>query len=183
MKKTLTIVALILAITVSLIAGTMSYYSITIEELAGGSVVAKEFILEGEETHSDFIDVKIAPGEAVKLQFAVKNNDGITVTETDMEVSFQLELKDTGLKGGIKPLKITNVSVNRVEASTDPNIVYENGVYTDKGAFKADKKSTNTYTVTVEWPWETEGLDDIEFAGADFGSALSVKVTGTQVKP
>ena len=44
MKKTLTIVALILAITVSLIAGTMSYYSITIEELAGGSVEAKEFI-------------------------------------------------------------------------------------------------------------------------------------------
>lgn len=181
MKKTLTIVALILAITVSLIAGTMSYYYTELPELAGGSVVAKEFKLTGEETKSDFFDVKIAPGEKVELKFAVSNFEGDVVTETDMAISFKLKLGANGDLKEITPLKI--IDVKQSDASQAPSLVAkEDGVYTDPTTFKANNSETKTYIVTVAWPWETEGIKDIEFAGAGAGSALTVSVTGTQVQ-
>ncbi|HZK42035.1 MAG TPA: hypothetical protein VFD14_03575, partial [Clostridia bacterium] len=40
-----------------------------------------------------------------------------------------------------------------------------------------------TYIVKVQWPWKTDNVDDIEFAGAGYGSNLTVSVTGTQVQP
>ena len=181
MKKTLTIVALILAITVSLIAGTMSYYYTELEELAGGSVIAKEFILMGEKTQSKFFDVKIAPGEKVDLEFSVKNFDENATSETDMSISFKLELGANGNLKEITPLKIIEVKTDVWKPET--LTADTNGVYTDSSIFKANKSEIKTYIVTVEWPWETEGVKDIEFAGASDGSNLTVSVTGTQVQP
>ena len=45
MKKALTIVALVLILSTSVIAGTLAMYTTTIDNIAEGSVVAKEFIL------------------------------------------------------------------------------------------------------------------------------------------
>ena len=67
MKKTLTLLLLVLAITTSLIAGTMAYYTVTLDNLVQGEVVAKEFIFvekAGQQTLS-FSD-KMAPGETVE---------------------------------------------------------------------------------------------------------------------
>ncbi len=47
MKKTLTIMLLVLAISTSLIAGTLSMYTVSIDSLAQGSVMAKEFVFVG----------------------------------------------------------------------------------------------------------------------------------------
>lgn len=44
MKKTVILTSLILAITASLIAGTLASYNITLDNVASGSVVAKEFV-------------------------------------------------------------------------------------------------------------------------------------------
>ncbi len=180
MKKTLAIVALILAISVSLIAGTASYYTTTLEELTAGEVTAKEFILVEEGSLSGSIPLeKIAPGEEVTFDFAVKNNEGELTTETDMEVSFTVELVKNGQLEEIKPLKISSVVCDR---HLLPELVAKDGVYTDDVTFKANVSEKKTYKVTVEWPWETDGVKDIEFAGADYGAAVQVTVTGTQVQ-
>jgi DNA modification methylase len=40
-----------------------------------------------------------------------------------------------------------------------------------------DEGQEKTYTVAINWP---DGENDIDYAGADFGTALAVSVTGTQ---
>ena len=162
MKKTLLIVALVLAITTSIIAGTMAYYTITLDELVEGEVVAKEFILEhGDNTFDE--DMRIAPGESQKWTFNIKNFEGDDVTETDMDVTIDVTTPNTNA-----PLKIS-VTLDGKGISSGEKI--------DK-LFKANVPETKTFTVTVEWPWGTAN-DDIEFAGQDLGT-LSVSVTGTQ---
>ena len=44
MKRTLVIMFLVLAISTSIIAGTMAMYVVEIDDLTEGSVVAKEFV-------------------------------------------------------------------------------------------------------------------------------------------
>ena len=178
MKKTLAIVALILAISVSLIAGTVSYYTTTLEALTAGEVTAKEFILVEGGSQTETAALKIAPGEKVTFDFAVKNNEGELITETDMEVSFTVELVKNGQLEVIEPLKISSV---KCDVWGYPVLEAKDGVYTDSSTFKAEVRDKKTYKITVEWPWETDGVNDIEFAGAGYGAAVQVVVTGTQV--
>ena len=204
MKKTLTIVALILAITVSLIAGTMSYYSITIDKLAEGSVVAKEFILlkEGSDTFAK--DVKIAPGETVTWEFSIKNFDESRVSETAMALDIEVELEATDGKSAITPLNVQikenttrmgdaeGLSILRINDAAGLRIrdsISGSGTINYSDYFKLDEKGqTKTYQVIVTWPGERLGQsgedkpawDDIKYAGHEFGSTVSVKVTGTQ---
>lgn len=173
MKKTLLIVALVLAITTSIIAGTMAYYTITLDELVEGEVVAKEFILEGEDTSEHEESVKIAPGESETWTFEIKNfeNEEV-VTETDMDVTIELALSDgfTNKAGEKAPLTIKFNDEAYSSAKEFSKL------------FEAGEKATKPFTVTVEWPWGDENSDDIDFAGQDLGT-LSVKVTGTQTNP
>ncbi|NLA82667.1 MAG: hypothetical protein GX849_07575 [Clostridiaceae bacterium] len=175
MKKTLTIVALILAITVSLIAGTMSYYYTELEELAGGSVVAKEFKLTGEGETTFDKEVKIAPGESKEWKFTFDAK-----SETGMDIDINIELKEFKDKKPIVPLVL---SIREESVSDEKIIETKDGIGKAKITHGNVESMKKTYIVKVQWPWETAGINDIEFAGADFGSALSVKVTGTQVKP
>ena len=164
MKKTLLIVALVLAITTSIIAGTMAYYTITLDELVEGEVVAKEFILEGKNTSTHQESVKIAPGESQKWTFNIKNFEGDDVTETDMDVTIDVTTPDTNA-----PLEIS-VTLDGSEITSGDEI---------SELFTANNPEIKKFTVTVEWPWETDGVDDIDFAGQNLGT-LSVSVTGTQ---
>ncbi|MDD3540794.1 MAG: hypothetical protein PHG57_05995 [Eubacteriales bacterium] len=172
MKKTLLIVALVLAITTSIIAGTMAYYTITLDDLVKGEVVAKEFILEGENTSTHQESVKIAPGESLEWTFNIKNFDANdAVTDTDMDVTIDVDLQDLVEVNDITvPLEVSYTLDTSVVASED-------GTFSK--LFTAGENATKTLTVTVEWPWETEGVDDIDFAGQNLGT-LSVSVTGTQ---
>ena len=63
MKKILVIAAMILAITTSLIAGSLALYTTKIDDLAEGSVVAKEFVLLEGGTDTFKQSVKVAPSE------------------------------------------------------------------------------------------------------------------------
>lgn len=169
MKKTLLIVALVLAITTSIIAGTMAYYTITLDELVEGDVVAKEFILEGEMTSEHEAKVKIAPGESETWTFKIKNfeNEDV-VTETDMDVTIELALSGGYTIDNNKQAPLI-LKLNGEEYSSAEKYLTH---------FTAGDAATKTFTVTVEWPWGTAN-DDIEFAGQDLGT-LSVSVTGTQ---
>ena len=86
MKRTLVIMFLVLAISTSIIAGTMAMYVVEIDDLAEGSVVAKEFVLKPGETNTFAEDVEIAPGESVDWEFSVKNYEGGVVSETAMDL-------------------------------------------------------------------------------------------------
>lgn len=184
MKKTLSIIALVLAITVSLIAGTMSYYYTEINDLAEGSVVAKEFILleEGEDSFKK--DVKIAPDEKVEWVFAVKNFDGSKISETAMDLDFTINLAATDGKTAIAPLQVWVSGKELTDLAVTGSGAIE---FEDNFQLLTEKGQTKTFKVTVSWPWETLGengsINDADYAGADYGSTITVSVTGTQVKP
>lgn len=176
MKKALTITALVLLISLSLIAGTLAMYVVEIDDLAEGSVVAKEFILEEGVTNTFSDDVKIAPGETVEWEFSVKNHDGTAVSETAMDLYFAIELTAPEGKELIAPLKVTvfDENNNPVETTTEGATTY---TFTDEFEL-GDEGQEKTYTVAINWP--SDDAVDINYAGADFGTALAVSVTGTQ---
>ena len=165
MKKTITIIALILAITVSLIAGTMSYYTVTLDNLASGSVVAKSFSLTGEGSDNFEEALKIAPGESHEWVFSFDAS-----SETGMDVDVDIQLLAADGKSMITPLLVTVKENNAVV--TGP-LQYQQTA--GQGLHKA-------FTVEVTWPWGTPDNGDIAFQGDTFGASLTVTVTGKQVQ-
>lgn len=182
MKRALIVVALVLVISVSLVAGTLAMYVIDIDDLAEGSVVAKEFILKPGATNTFAENVKIAPGETVDWTFSVKNHDEGIVSETAMDLYFAIDLDDAGEKDAIEPLVVTVKDENE----DDITLAQDSGsgvwTFTDEFAL-SETGQEKTYTVSIAWPWETTGVDDIDYAGAGFGTVVKVSVTGTQATP
>lgn len=175
MKKSLLLLSLILVIAVSIISGTLAMYTTTIDNLAVGSVVAKEFILLEDDTDTFETNVKIAPTEEKAWSFAVKNYNGALVSETDMDLLFTVDVKNTTGKTAIAPLVIT---VTDSEGEIVGTAITGTGITTFTNEFKADTAESQTYTVTVFWP--SNNSIDYNFAGANFGTTVSVSVTGTQ---
>lgn len=180
MKRALIVVALVLVISVSLVAGTLAMYVIEIDDLAEGSVVAKEFILKPGDTNTFAENVKIAPGETVDWTFSVKNHDEGIVSETAMDLYFAIDLDDAGEKDAIEPLVVTVKDENE----DDITLAQDSGsgvwTFTDEFAL-SETGQEKTYTVSIAWPWE--GTNDIAYAGAGHATAVKVSVTGTQATP
>ena len=175
MKKVLVIIALVTVLTTSIIAGTLAMYTTSIDNLATGSVVAKEFVLLENGSDSFVQNVKIAPTETVNWQFSVKNYDGAIVSETAMALDFDIQVAAADGKSMINPLVIT-------VKDQDGNVV---GTVTDSGTIAYNSEFTldpsgqqKTYTVSVNWP--SNDAVDINYAGSNYGAAVTVSVTGTQ---
>lgn len=178
MKRTLVITALVLVISLSLIAGTLAMYVVKIDNLAEGSVVAKEFILLEGETDTFAYNEKIAPGETVNFDFSVKNYDDSVVSETAMELDFAINVGAVEGKTNITPLTVTVKYKDGGEIQT----TMENNVVVFDDSFPLQKEGQEkTYTVSVYWP--SDNTVDIDYAGAGYGTSLIVSVTGTQVAP
>ena len=176
MKKVLMIIALVTVLTTSIIAGTLAMYTTSIDNLATGSVVAKEFVLLENGTDSFTENVKIAPSETVDWQFSVKNYDGAVVSETAMALGFDIQVTAANGKSMITPLIVT-------VKDQDGNVV---GTVTGSGMIAYDSTfalnssgQQQTYTVSVNWP--SDDAIDLNYAGADYGAAVTVSVTGTQM--
>lgn len=177
MKRTLIIMALVLIISTSVIAGTLSMYVVKIDDLAEGSVVAKEFILLENGADTFATGVTIAPGEEVEWKFGVKNYDGEVVTETAMDLDFKVEISADGDKLAIEPLVVT-VKDEEETRGTKTGV----GEITFADEFSLEETGQEkTYTVNVKWPSNDEV--DINYVGSGFGTALKVSVTGTQQEP
>ncbi len=182
MKRALIVVALVLVISVSLVAGTLAMYVIEIDDLAEGSVVAKEFILKPGATNTFAENVKIAPGETVDWTFSVKNHDGGFISETAMDLYFAIDLAASNNKSAIDPLVVTVKDENEDDITLAQDS--GSGVWTFTDEFELEEEGQEkTYTVSIAWPWETTGVDDIDYAGSGFGTAVTVSVTGTQATP
>jgi hypothetical protein len=175
MKRVLILSALVLVVLTSIIAGTLAMYTTKIDTLAEGSVAAKEFILLEGGTDTFTKDVKIAPAETTNWQFSVKNYNGAVISETGMNLDIDVEVIAADGKSVIAPLVVT------VKNATGDTV----GTVTSSGTIKFndqfDLKSEGqekTWTVSVNWP-SNNGVD-INYAGADYGTAIKVSVTGTQ---
>ena len=82
-------------------------YTTRIDDLAEGSVVAKEFILVEGGVDTFVQNVKVAPGETNTWQFSVRNFDGALVSETAMDLAFKVDVKAAEGKEAIAPLTVT----------------------------------------------------------------------------
>lgn len=174
MKKALFILLLLLLIAFSVNSGTLALYTTTIESLAAGSVQAREFILTEGGTDSFTANVKIAPTETKTMSFSVKNYDGTKISETAMDLDFTVTIAAAEGKNAIEPLVFT--------VKNGENVL---GTKTGSGALEfADEFTLNgegqehTYDVEINWP--SNDAVDKNFAGAGFGTAITVSVTGTQ---
>lgn len=175
MKKVLTIIALVLVFSTSVIAGTLAMYTTTIDDIAEGSVVAKEFTLVKGGTDTFAKNVKIAPSETVEWQFSVKNYDGSIISESAMDLNFAVDVMAETGKSAIAPLVAT------VKNSTGDLIGTVNSggnvEFNDEFALSANGQE-KIYTVSVNWP--SDNTVDNSYAGANYGTAVKVSVTGTQ---
>lgn len=175
MKKILMIVALVLVLSTSIIAGTLAMYTTSIDNVATGSVVAKEFILLEDGTDSFIENVKIAPSETVEWQFGVKNHEGSVVTETAMALDFDINVTSAVGKSMIDTLVVT-------VKDQDGNVI---GTTAGSGTIEYNSEFSlspvgqqKTYTVSVNWP--SDDTVDLIYAGSNYGATVTVSVTGTQ---
>lgn len=174
MKKTLSIIALVLILSTSLIAGTLASYTTTIDNIAEGSVVAKEFILVEGGTDTFSNNIKIAPTETVNWQFSVKNYDDAVISETGMDLILAVDVLAENGKSVIAPLEVTVKNSNdHIVGALNSDGKIE---FTDEFALSANGQE-KIYTVSVNWP---SNDSDINFAGAEYGTVVKVSVTGTQ---
>jgi hypothetical protein len=176
MKKVLWSAALVLAIAVSVISGTMALYTTSIDNVASGSAVAKEFTLLENGTDTFVKNVKIAPTETVTWSFSVKNFSGSVVSETAMGLAFTLNISAPDGQTAIAPLVVT------VKDETGKVVGTQTGTgtiaFNDDFALKTDGQ-THTYSVSINWPSSSQ---DAAYTNANgkYGTAISVSVTGTQ---
>ena len=167
---------LILAIMSSVIAGTLANYTISIDTLAYGSAVGKEFVFLEDGMDSFANSVKIAPGETIQWQFAVKNYTDSVVTETDMYYQLSFNVKASTNKQAIAPLMITVKDENNNTVGT----LAGTGTLTATGAFVlSNVGQSDAFTLLIYWP-QNDAVDN-NYAGTEFGSSISVSALASQV--
>lgn len=176
MKRIVTITLLVFAITASLIAGTLASYNLTLDNMASGSVVAKEFIFMKDGTDSFGHGVKIAPTETVIWNFAVRNYDSTTVTETDLYYRLTFTVGPTDGKQAIDPLVVTIKSADgtvlKSRVGTGVIRIYDDFPLANEG-------QRHGYIVEIHWPSNPD--IDIQYAGHNFGTKIDVSALASQV--
>lgn len=174
MKKVLITSILILAIISSLLAGTVSYYTTSIDNLAGGSVTAKEFIFLGEGTQSFTHSEAIAPSESVAWSFKVRNYNDSAVTETNQYYKLNIDVTNAEGKKVIEPLKVTIT-----DRSGNEHSVTGTGSFSILDDFPIQTAGQeHEYQVTMYWP---SGDNDIDYAGNGFGNSVKVSAIASQI--
>ena len=177
MKRLFLVLALVLTIITSVIAGTMAMYTVTLDDLAEGSVVAKEFILTEYGTDTFEFGVKIAPTETVIWSFGLKNYEGEFVSEVPIDYTVTLTAEAADGKSAIGPL-------TAAVFDTDNNIVSAGGLTDGVGTLTVNGRfpleaagQSRVYELRIYW----ESTDnDIDYAGNAFETMFNVSVTGVQ---
>jgi hypothetical protein len=176
MKRIMFLMLLALTMASSLVAGTLAMYTTSIDKLADGGVVAKEFVFVGDGTDTFQQGIKIAPSETVKWQFKVKNYQKQVVTETDLYYKLTFNVKASANKNAIQPLKVT-------VKDTDGNVlksVTGTGTFDVLGAFPlSENGQEKDYIVEINWP--SNGTTDINYAGGNFGTTVNVNAAASQL--
>lgn len=176
MKKLIFILVLVLTMATSVVAGTLAMYTASVDNLAEGSAVAKEFVFVGDGTDSFQQGIKIAPSETVKWQFKVKNYENHVITETDLYYKLTFNVSATSGKKAIQPL---TVSVKDTDGKV-LNTVTGVGKFDVTGSFPLSETGQEKgYVVEINWP--AGGSDDIQYAGSEYGTTVNVDALASQV--
>lgn len=176
MKKLIFLLTMVLIMLSSIVAGTLAMYTVSIDNLAQGSVVAKEFIFLGEGTDTFQQGLKIAPNETVQWQFKVKNYKDQIVSETDMYYKLTFNVQALTGKKAIEPLRVT---VKDLEGNI-LNTVTGVGRFDVLGAFPlALNGQEKDYLVEINWPGD--GSNDIDYAGGNYGTMINVNAAASQL--
>lgn len=176
MKRTLFILIMLLVMASSLTAGTLAMYTTTIDNMAKGSVAAKEFVFTGEGTDSFAQNVKIAPKGTVSWQFYVKNYSGIIVTETDMYYKLTFNVQASEGKTAIAPITVTVKDQNGSSVGSATGV----GTFDVLGEFPlSETGQEDMYTVEVYWP--SDDNVDIDYAGGGYGTSIIISAIASQV--
>jgi hypothetical protein len=175
-KKLIAISILVLIITGSIVAGTLANYTVTLDNVATGSVVAKEFIFL-EDCSDNFTQaLKIAPTDVVEWQFGIKNYNDQYVTETDMYYKVTINAAATPGKSPIDPLIINIKNKNQEVVGTIKGTgsinIYDFFPLSTIG-------QSDFYTVEIHWPSNKD--IDINYAGHEFGTSINVSAVASQV--
>lgn len=176
MRKIVFLLALVLIMLSSIVAGTLAMYTVSIDNLAEGSVVAKEFIFVGEGTDTFQQGLKIAPSETTQWQFKVKNYENHTVSETDMYYKLTFHVQALTGKKAIEPLKVTVKDSN----GNALNSVTGVGTFDVLGSFPlAVNGQEQDYFVEINWP--DDGTSDVKYAGGNYGTMINVDAVASQI--
>lgn len=175
MKKIVFLLTLVLIMLSSIVAGTLAMYTVSIDKLAEGSVVAKEFIFIGEGADTFQQGLKIAPSETTQWQFKVKNYDNNIVSETDMYYKLTFHVQAATDKKAIEPLKVTVKDTNGNELNSVTGV----GTFDVLGSFPlAVNGQAQDYLVEIYWP--DGGTSDIKYAGGNYGTMINVDAVASQ---
>ncbi|MBC2725418.1 cellulose binding domain-containing protein [Desulfosporosinus sp.] len=176
MKKFAFLLTLVLIMVSSIAAGTLAMYTVSIDKLAEGSVVAKEFIFVGEGTETFQQGLKIAPTEIVQWQFKVKNYENHVVSETDMFYKLTFNVEALLGKSAIEPLTVAVKDLN----GNVLNQVSGVGTFEVLGSFPlAVNGQEQDYLVEIYWPAD-EGTN-INYAGGNYGTQINVNAVASQI--
>ena len=175
MKKTAFILIMFLLMASALTAGTLAMYTTTIDDLAQGGVVAKDFVFVGEGTDSFAQGVKIAPAETVEWQFNVKNYSSQYITETDLYYKLTFDVHASEGKSAIAPLTVTVKDEGGNIVGSASGV----GTFDVMGEFPLSQTGQGqTYTVSVYWP--SDDSIDIDYAGNAFGTTVNIDAIASQ---
>ena len=176
MKKFMFLLTLVLIMVSSIVAGTLAMYTVSIDSLANGSVVAKEFVFVGEGTDTFQQGLKIAPSETIQWQFKVKNYQNQVVSETDMYYKLTFNVQALSGKNAIEPLKVTVKDSNGNTLKSVTGV----GTFDVLGSFPlAVNGQEHDYSVEIYWP--NDGSSDINYAGNRYGTMINVNAVASQI--
>lgn len=175
MKRVILLLFLSLIMVGSITAGTLASYTVTLDALAEGSVVAKEFIFLSEGTDTFQEGLKIAPGETARWQFKVKNYDKHVVSETDMYYKLTFKVFASPGKAAIEPLTVTV----KDDEGNILNKVTGVGTFDVLGSFLlAQTGQERNFLVEIAWP---SGDKDMKYAGKNYGTSIMVDAQASQL--
>ncbi len=176
MKKIIFILSLVLIMASSIVAGTLAMYTASIDNLAEGGVVAKEFVFVGEGMESFQQGIKIAPGETVRWQFKVKNYKNHIITETDLYYKLTFNVLASAGKSAIQPLTVTVKTPDGNIRGSATGV----GTFDVLGSFPLSEiGQEQNYTVEISWPGN--GNADINYAGSNYGTSVNVDARASQL--
>ena len=181
-KKLLLGLAAMLIMTMAFAAGigTYAYYMTRFESSNNVVTTAKfnitqtgfgETGIQADQTLFDLNGVLMAPGRTGQKSFSITS---------DVEVNTVYDLKVTTAPDGDKPyifragtpvkLSLVDGSGNKIKDIISGKVM----------SFNAPGTGTMNYAVKYEWPWETNNVDDKQFAGNT--GLISIEVVARQVK-
>jgi hypothetical protein len=176
MKKFIFLLLMVLTMVSSIVAGTLAMYTTSIDNLAQGSVAAKEFVFTGDGTDSFQQGIKIAPTETVTWQFKVKNFENSVVTETDLYYKLTFNVLASAGKQAIAPLTVTVKDMNGNELKSVAGV----GTFDVFGSFPlSEVGQEQEYIVEIHWP--SNDSVDINYAGNNYGTTVNVDAVASQI--